>query len=66
MYNMGVCLEKKTQPLGRQPQQGDTMKEKNNFWIERELDLDNRNQSYLSSAARTEDEDDGSWWVDEK
>ena len=42
------------------------MKEKNNFWIERELDLDNRNQSYLSSAARTEDEDDGSWWVDEK
>ncbi len=42
------------------------MKEKNNFWIERELDLGNRNQNYLSNSARTEEEDDGSWWVDEK
>lgn len=42
------------------------MKEKNNFWIERELDLDNRNRNYTFNTSRTDEEDDGSWWVDEK
>ncbi len=42
------------------------MKEKNNFWVERELDLDYRNPSCSFNTARTDDEDDGSWWVDEK
>ncbi len=42
------------------------MKEKNNFRFERELELDYRNQYGPFNAARTDDEDDGSWWVDEK
>lgn len=41
------------------------MKEKNNFWAERELDLGNANQDYTANTTRA-DEDDGSWWVDEK
>ena len=42
------------------------MKEKNNYRIERELDLDYRNSYRTFNTARTDDEDDGSWWIDEK
>lgn len=41
------------------------MNEKNNVRIERELDSGYWDQDYTASTAGT-DEDDGSWWVDEK
>ncbi len=42
------------------------MKEKNTFWAERELDLEIRNPDRAFDSARTYEEDDGSWWTDEK
>ncbi len=68
MYNVSVCLKKKTKPPGRQPRQGDTMKEKNtDFRAERALETeeDSWNQDFSTKFAQ-DDEDAGSWWMDEK
>lgn len=43
------------------------MNDKNNaFWDDRLIEAEFRTNAYTIRTIRIDDEDDGSWWIDEK